>query len=154
MCYSENMLSENDQMLDSTRKQALYLWAGLCLSMTLFYVQSQIVFVKTEPLPSSRLEWIISILGVITFILGWVFFKNYIAIRKNRILKMPLRDRKQSLLIAIVLQYVLFETLGLYGVLLSVWTQSGLKALPFIAFAYLGFYRSFPKKDLFAPFFK
>ena len=76
------------------------------------------------------------------------------ALRKNRILKMPLRDRKQSILIALVLQYVLFETLGLYGVLLSVWTQSGLKAIPFLLFAYFGFYRSFPRRDKFAEFFR
>lgn len=75
------------------------------------------------------------------------------AIRKNRLLKMPFKDRKQSLLIALVLQYILFETLGLYGVLLSVWTQSGLKAVPFMLFAYIGFYLSFPRKNLFKPYF-
>ncbi len=148
------MTPENEQMLESTRKQALYLWAGLCLSMTLFYVQSQIVFVNRSPLPSSNLEWIVSVLGVITFVLGLLFFKNYMALRKNRILKMPLKDRKQSVLIAMVLQFILFETLGLYGVLLSVWTQSGLKALPFLIFAYFGFFKSFPRKKRIVPYFQ
>ncbi len=148
------MQKENQDMLKSTRKQALYLWVGLGLSMSLFYVQSQIVFVKSEPLPSSSLEWVVSILGLLTFTLGMLFFKNYMALRKNRILKMPLKDRKQSVLIALVLQYVLFETLGLYGVLLSVWTQSGLKALPFLLFAYIGFLASFPKQKTFEPFFR
>jgi F0F1-type ATP synthase membrane subunit c/vacuolar-type H+-ATPase subunit K len=147
------MDSENKQFLESTRKQALYLWAGLCLSMTLFYVQSQIVFIKRSPLPSSRLEWMISFLGLITFVLGLLFFKNYMALRKSRILKMPLRDRKQSVLIALVLQFILFETLGLYGVLLSVWTQSSLKAIPFLLFAYIGFYWSFPRRALLSDFF-
>lgn len=138
----------------STRKQALYLWAGLCLSMTLFFVQSQIVFVKQDPLPSSQLEWIISVLGVITFLLGLFFFKNYMALRKSRILKMPLKDRKQSVLIAFVFQFILFETLGLYGVLLSVWSQNTLKALPFLLFAYFGFYWSFPRTESLRPYFR
>ncbi len=121
--------------------------------MTLFYVQSQLVFVKRDPLPSSRLEWMVTVLGVITFIFGFVFFKNYMALRKKRILRMPLKDRKQSVLIALVFQFVLFETLGLYGVLLSVWTQSTLKGIPFLLFAYFGFYVAFPRKTKLAPFF-
>jgi len=148
------MSSESEEYLNGARKQALYLWSGLCLTMTLFFVQSQLVFVKRDPLPSSQLEWIISVLGVVTFLLGFFFFKNYMALRKSRILKMPFKDRKQSLLIALVLQYVLFESLGLYGVLLSVWTQSTLKAVPFLVFAYIGFYSAFPKRKLFEPYFK
>lgn len=147
------MEAEDQNYLISTRKQALYLWAGLGLSMTLFFVQAQVVFVKREPLPSSKVEWALTGLGVATFLMGYFFFKNYMAIRKNRILKMPYKDRKQSILIAFVLQFILFETLGMYGVLLSVFTQSTLKAIPFMFFAYLGFYLSFPKKDKIEPFF-
>jgi F0F1-type ATP synthase membrane subunit c/vacuolar-type H+-ATPase subunit K len=138
----------------STQKQALYLWAGLSLALTLFFVQSQLVFVRTEPLPSSSLEWVFSGMGVATFLLGLVFFKNYLALRKKALLRMPFKDRKQSILIAFVLQFVLFETLGLYGVLLSVLTQSTMKAIPFLLFAYLGFYLSFPKEKKVAPFFE
>jgi predicted transporter len=148
------MDQESEEFVNSTCKQALYLWAGLCLSMTLFYVQSQIVFVKRDPLPSSQLEWVMTLLGILTFTMGLLFFRNYMALRQNRIMRMPYKDRKQSLLIAMVLQFVLFETLGLYGVLLSVWTQNHLKALPFLFFAYVGFYLSFPKKDKIRVFFR
>ena len=147
------MDQENIEMLKSTRRQALYLWSGLSLSMTLFFVQSQVVFVRREPMPSSRLEWVFTALGAVTFLLGFFFFKNYTKLRKKRFLKMPLKDRKQSLLIAFVLQFVLFETLGMYGVLLSVWTQSTLKAVPFLFFAYIGFFIAFPKLGKIEPFF-
>ena len=147
------MASETQSTLIGTQKQALYLWSGLSLALTLFFVQSQIVFVKADPLPSSKLEWVFSGLGLITFLIGVLFYKNYLALRKRALLRMPLKDRKQSVLIAFVLQCILFETLGLYGVLLSVLTQNTWKALPFILFAYIGFYLAFPKKEKFTTFF-
>lgn len=148
------MNSEKDETIKSTRKQALYLWAGLSLSLSLFYVQSQVVFIKSEPVPSSQLEWVFSVLGVVTFLFGFVFFKNYTALRQKKILKLPYPDRKQMILVAFVLQFILFETLGLYGVLLSVLTQNSLKAIPFLIFAYLGFALAFPRQEKVEQFFK
>lgn len=148
-------MEENDRdFMDSTRRTALYLWIGLSLSLTLFFVQSQMFFVKAKPLPSSQLEWIFSGLGILTFLFGFFFFKNYTALRREKIKRMPPAERKQSLLVAFVLQYIIFETLGLYGVLISVLTQNTLKALPFIVFAYIGFLISFPRRDKIGSFFK
>ena len=48
----------------------------------------------------------------------------------------------------------MFETLGLYGVLAGVFTQNGLKALPFLAAAYVGFFLRFPKRQQVEPFFQ
>ncbi len=144
---------ERHNIIHATQRQALYLWSGLSLALTLFFVQSQMFFVKADPLPSSSFEWYLIGLGVLTFLFGFLFFKNYTQLRKKRILRMPYNDRKQTLLVAFVFQYILFETLGLYGVLVSVLTQNTTKALPFILFAYLGFSLSFPKKSLIEPFF-
>lgn len=142
-----------DGIVKSTQRQAFYLWVGLSLSLTLFFVQSQLIFVKGDPLPTSRLEWVFIGLGVSTFLLGVFFFKNYMALRKKSLLKMPMKDRKQTLLIAFVFQFVLFETLGLYGVLLSVLTRNTLKAVPFVLFAYIGFFLARPKMEKITPFF-
>lgn len=139
--------------LSSTRRQALYLWAGLSLALTLFFVQSQMFFVKGSPLPSSQLEWVFAALGIVTFVMGYLFYRNYTALRKNRILRMPFKDRKQSLLVAFVFQFILFETLGLYGVLLSVFTKNTWKALPYIFFSYIGFYLAFPREAKIKEFF-
>lgn len=147
------MEHSQNEIIESTRRQALYLWVGLSLSLTLFFVQSQMFFVKANPLPTSKLEWIFTGLGLLTFLLGYFFFKYYTEIRKPRLLKMPFNDRKQSLLTAFVMQFVLFESLGLYGVLISVLTQNTLKAIPFMVFAYLGFFLAFPKKEKITPFF-
>ncbi len=64
------------------------------------------------------------------------------------------RDRKQTILIAFVLQFILFETLGLYGVLLSVLRQNTWKAIPFVVMAYVGFALAFPKKEKIEPYFR
>lgn len=145
--------SESVQVIEETRRQALYLWIGLSLSLTLFFVQSQRFFVKSDPLPTSGIEWVFTIMGVLTFLIGFVFFKNYTTLRKERISKMLNSEKKQTLLVGFVLQFVMFETLGLYGVLISVLTQSSLKAVPFVIFAYIGFLTAFPKKEKIAPFF-
>lgn len=150
----EPMNSESVKLINETRRQALYLWVGLNLSLTLFFVQSQMFFVTASPLPTSSLEWVFSGLGLITFVFGFVFFKNYTSLRRLRLMKMPFAERKQSLLVAFVLQFVLFETLGLYGVLISVLTQNTMKAIPYILFAYVGFILAFPKKEKIEPFFK
>lgn len=149
-------MSQDDAktFIHSTQKQALYLWGGLCLSLTLFYVQSQLVFVQSNPLPTSNLEWVLSLLGLVTFLMGHFFFNNYTRLRKDKFSRMSFAERKQGLLVAFVLQFVLFETLGLYGVLVSVLTQSSLKALPYVLCAYLGFCLSFPKKAKIKPFFQ
>ncbi|MCB0379103.1 MAG: hypothetical protein KDD33_11480 [Bdellovibrionales bacterium] len=136
-----------DDFVQSTKTQALYLWIGLCLALTLFFVQSQMFFVKTDPLPSQSLEWVFAFLGLVTFLFGYFFYRAYISLRRKQIMQLTLPDRKQSVLVAFVLQYVLFETLGLYGVLLSVLMQNTVKAIPFVLFAYLGFVLSFPKKE-------
>lgn len=148
------MDSEAQEFLEGTQKQAFYLWTGLSLSLTLFFAQSQIVFVKSEPLPSSGIEWVFSFVGLLTFLLGYFFFDQYTKLREKKIFKMPYAERKQTILVAFVLQFVLFETLGLYGVLLSVLTQNSMKAVPFLIFAYLGFVRRFPRKEVIAPFFR
>jgi len=141
-------------IVQSTRRSALYLWSGLSLALTLFFVQSQLVFVKREPLPTQQIEWMMVGLGVITFLFGLFFFQNYTKLRRTQLMKMPFAERKQTILVAFVFQFVLFETLGLYGVLISVLTQSTEKAVPFILFAYLGFYLSFPRKEKIEAFFK
>ena len=146
--------SKKEDFVWSTRRQALYLWVGLNLSLTLFFVQSQMFFVKANPLPTSQLEWVFTGLGLITFLLGFLFFKNYMALRKKQVLLMPEKDRKQTILIAFVLQFILFETLGLYGVLLSVLRQNTWKAIPFVVAAYVGFALAFPKKEKIEPYFK
>lgn len=146
--------SDPSAIIQSTRRSALYLWSGLSLALTLFFVQSQLVFVKREPLPTQQIEWMMVGLGVVTFLFGLVFFKNYTRLRRTQLMKMPFAERKQTLLVAFVFQFVLFETLGLYGVLISVLTQSTEKAVPFILFAYLGFYLSFPRKKKIEIFFK
>jgi branched-subunit amino acid transport protein len=148
------MRQESKEIILSTYRQALYLWVGLSLSLTLFFVQSQIVFIKASPLPTSKLEWIILVIGIVTFIFGLLFFKNYLSLRRNKILKMPFSERKQNILMAYVLQFILFETLGLYGVLISVLSQNTLKAVPFVVFAYLGFVLAFPKKEKINPYFQ
>jgi FtsH-binding integral membrane protein len=147
-------VEDNRTYLQKTRKVAIYLWSGLSLALTLFFVQSQIVFVTTDPLPSQKAEWGLVGLGILTFLFGFFFFKNYTSLRRDQLLRMPLEQRKQSLLVAFVLQFILFESLGLYGVLLSVLTQSSEKALPFIVFAYLGFFFAFPRQAKLEPFFK
>ena len=141
------------ETFESTQRQAFFLWIGLSLALTLFFVQSQMVFVKGEPLPTSRLEWVFIFLGLVTFLLGYFFFRNYTALRKKSLLKMPMKDRKQSLLVAYVFQFVLFETLGLYGVLLSVLTRNTTKAIPFVVFAYIGFYFARPTREKIKEFF-
>lgn len=148
------MDSENEKFQQSTQRQALYLWSGLLLSMTLFFAGTQVAFIRGEPLPSSQLEWILATLGGVTFVMGLVFYKNYLALRKNRILTMALNDRKQSLLIVFVLQFILFESLGMLGILVAGLTQSTLKGVPYLLFAYVGFYFAFPKKDKITPYFK
>lgn len=148
------MSEERESFIANTKRQATYLWTGLSLSMTLFFVQGQIVFVKGKPLPSSNLEYVISALGAVTFLIGFFFFKNYMALQKKRLAKMPFKERKQSILVAMVLQFVLFETLGLYGVLLSVLTQNTWKAVPFLLFSYFGFLSAFPKRSLIEPYFQ
>ena len=154
MRSSLSEVEENDKKLaQDTQRIAMFLWLGLIFAMTLFYVQSQIVFVKGSPLPSNPLEWVLVFLGALTFLFGFYFFKNYTRVRSKEIRSARPKDRKQSLLIAFVFQFVLFETLGLYGVLISVLTQNSLKALPFIAAAYIGFFLSFPKKRIIDPFF-
>ncbi len=147
------MEMDQESAIKTTLRQALYLWSGLSLALTLFFVQSQMFFVKTSPLPSSDLEWYFIGLGIITFLFGFLFFKNYTKLREKKILRMPYPDRKQTLLNAYVFQFLLFETLGLYGVLVSVLTQNTLKAIPFIVFSYLGFVLSFPKKKQIEPYF-
>lgn len=139
---------------EGTRRQALYLWIGLSLSLTLFFVQSQMFYVSANPLPSSKLEWVFTILGLFTFLLGHFFFKNYMALRKPQLVKASEKDKKQTILIAFVMQFVLFETLGLYGVVLSVLRQNTLKAVPFILFAYIGFAFAFPKREKIKPYFE
>lgn len=147
------MAKDPSSIIQSTKKQALYLWVGLNLSLTLFFVQSQMFFVKGNPLPSTQLEWIFIIMGLLTFIFAYLFYSFYTKARKNQIRQMPEAQRKQSLLVAFVLQFILFETLGLYGVLLSVLTQNTWKAIPFVVAAYIGFVLSFPRVAKIRPFF-
>ena len=148
------MEKTGDQIIGETHRQALYLWAGLCLALTLFFVQSQIVFVKGEPAPTAQTEWVFSGVGIVTFLMGLLFFRNYTGLRRLQWLKMPFAQRKQNLLVAYVIQFILFETLGLYGVLLSVLSKNTWKAVPFMVFAYLGFILSFPKKSQLDLFFR
>ncbi len=148
------MDSEKQDFVMSTQRQALYLWVGLGLAMTLFFAGTQVAFIKSKPLPTSNLEWFFTAIGLITFLLGLGFYKNYLALRKNRILKMPFADRKQSLLIVFVIQFVLFESLGMLGILVSGLTQSTLKGVPFLIFAYLGLYIAYPKKEKIEPYFR
>lgn len=148
------MDKERQTFIDGTRRQALYLWIGLSLTLTLFFVQSQRFFVKGKPLPTEGIEWTFTAIGCVTFIFGLVFFKNYTKLRRKQIEKIPFSDRKQIILTAYVIQFVMFETLGLYGVLLSVLTQNTMKAVPFVAFAYLGFLISFPKVQQIKPFYR
>lgn len=146
--------SEASRHLESTRRSALYLWAGLSLALTLFFVQSQVVFIKGEALPTQRIEWALVLLGLVTFLFGFMFFRNYTRVRRQALLTMSWPERRQTLLVAYVLQFILFESLGLYGVLLSVLTQNTEKAVPFILFAYLGFYLAFPRRKQLEPFFQ
>ncbi len=151
--FMEKNKERSDEIIKGTWKQALYLWTGLNLALTLFFIQSQMFFVRSRPLPHSRLEWFFSGLGFITFLFGLLFFKYYTKLRTKRFLMMSFEERKQSLLVVFVVQFILFETLGLYGVLVSVLTQSTLKSLPFIVLAYLGFVLSFPRKKKIRTFF-
>lgn len=152
--YILSMDKDAQEFLDGTHRQALYLWVGLSLSLTLFFVQSQMFFVKASPLPSSHLEWYFIGLGIITFVFGILFFQNYLRLRLQQLKRSPFNQRKQTILVAYVIQFVLFETLGLYGVLISVLTQNTWKAVPFIVFGYLGFGLSFPRKKKIEGFFK
>ena len=95
-----------------------------------------------------------SFMGLVTFLFGYFFFDKYLGLRKKALLRMPFNDRKQTLLMAFVLQFVLFETLGLYGVLISVFTQNTWKALPYVVCAYLGFFMSWPSEKKIHPFFE
>ena len=154
-CYTDRMAQEKlpQEVLLSTRRSALYLWVGLVLAMTLFYVQSQTVFIHSSPVAFVAFEWTLVILGFLTFLFGYYFFDKYVEIRKKALLQAQFKDRKQTLLMAFVYQYILFETLGLYGVVISVFTQTPGKALPFVLCSYLGFLMAFPRKRKLAPFF-
>ena len=142
-----------EETLQSTKKPALYIWVGLLLAMTLFYVQSQTVFIHSSPVSFSTFEWVLVALGIATFLFGYFFFDKYTGPRKKALLQADLKDRKQSLLMGFVYQFILFETLGLYGVVISVFTQTPAKALPFMVCAFLGFFISFPKQKKLKPFF-
>ena len=147
------MEGKNEKIIRETWRKALYLWSGLSLCLTLFFVQSQMFFIRSKPLPYSRLEWVFSVLGVMTFFFGLTFFKFFTKLRIKKFRLMTAVEVQQSLLFVFVLQFILFETLGLYGILLSVLSQNGLRSLPFIVFAYLGFILAFPKKKKIEPFF-
>lgn len=144
---------QREALFQSTCRQATYLWVGLLLAMTLFYAQSQIVFIKEGPNGASPFEWPLIFLGALTFWVGLYFFKNYTKVRARALGKAEYGDRKQTLLVAFVFQFILFETLGLYGVILSVLTQNSWKALPFVFASYLGFLVAFPRRKVIAPFF-
>ena len=146
-------VENGEEIVRSTWRQALYLWVGLSLALTLFFVQSQMFFINSKPAPSSKIEWFFWGLGFVTFLFGLLFFQYYTRFRKKRLDWMPPEERKQTLLVTFVIQFVLFETLGLYGVLVSVLTQNATKSLPFIVFAYLGFILVFPRKEKIKVFF-
>ena len=146
-------VENEEEIVRSTWRQALYLWVGLSLALTLFFVQSQMFFINSKPAPNSKIEWLFWGLGLVTFLFGLLFFKYYTRFRKKRLDWMPPEERKQTLLVTFVIQFVLFETLGLYGVLVSVLTQNAIKSLPFIVFAYLGFILVFPRKEKIKVFF-
>ncbi len=153
LLFMEESDKKNRNIIQSTWRQALYLWVGLNLSLTLFFIQSQVFFMNSGPFPHFRLEWIFSVLGFTTFLFGLLFFKYFTTLRMKKLRMMTPEERKQSLLVAFVVQFVLFETLGLYGVLLSVITQNPMKSLPFIISAYLGFIVTFPGKGKIRVFF-
>jgi len=144
-------MEDISELVIRTKKSALYVWMGLLLAMTLFYVQSQIVFIHGSPRRAPTMTVALGILGVLTFLLASAFFDRYSLSKKEDWKRLKLEDRRPEILMGFVFQWILFETLGLYGVLLSVFTQDKVWAVPFIALAYIGFWRSFPKESKITP---
>ena len=67
-----------------THRMALYMWFGLLLAMTLFFVQGQLVFITEEPRPSSKMEWMLVGLGLITFYFWSALFSQLYRCAKKR----------------------------------------------------------------------
>lgn len=147
-------LNSSGNFVDMTKRRALYLWLGFLLAMTLFYVQSQVVFVHGPPRPVYTAAVVLSLVGLLTYGFARLFFKYYTKNKREEWRRLQSKDRLQQILVAFVLQWVLLETLGLYGVLLSVFGQNEVLALPFMGAAYYGFWKSFPRKEQISPFFR
>ena len=84
--------------MNSVHKQAVYLWCGLTLALSLFFVNTQIFIRPLKPLPMDQLEWIFALLGLITFTFGVLFFKGYMALNKASWKKMNPTQRGQGIL--------------------------------------------------------
>jgi len=146
-------MSDFSKKVVETQKSAVYVWLGLLLAMTLFYVQSQLVFVHGPARQATVMTVVLFVLGGITYLLASAFFDRYALLKWEDWRRLNGSDRKQQILVGFVFQWILFETLGLYGVLLSVFRQDKVWALPFLVLAYIGFLRSFPRKHKLTPFF-
>jgi len=70
-------MSDFSKKVVETQKSAVYVWLGLLLAMTLFYVQSQLVFVHGPARQATVMTVVLFVLGGITYLLASAFFDRY-----------------------------------------------------------------------------
>lgn len=128
---------------------ARYIWVGICLSLALFFSQSWKMAGGFSPIKLQPSKDIIFVsLGLISFFYGKFFFNKYLELKERNFLKKATEKEKTNLvLLSFTIQFLIFETVGILGIILSLFTINAVKSIPFVLLSYFGLWQAFPKKN-------
>lgn len=131
-----------------------WIWIGLFSQTTLFAFYGLNFFISETFATSAVLPIVIfASMALFTFFYGVHFFKNYTQLRFKKIMDLPEKNRREALLLAVVIQLLLVQFVCILGIFLSVFQQQGYFVYPFFAVFVLGMWKCYPQSQWFDQFF-
>lgn len=141
--------------MNKTLRTARYIWIGIGLSLALFFAQIwKMLGGELAWNPNPTVDSIFVFISAIVFAYAFFFLNGYLKLRKAEILRGTNTDKYSVLLLAYVIQFLLFETVGIFGLLLSIFSHSAVKSIPFVIASYVGLIIFFPKQDHIKNFYR
>jgi hypothetical protein len=145
----------NNKVVKSLLKTARWIHAGIFIQASLFALWGLSYFINpTENAP--LVMWpalVFSILGLGSFAYGLRFFQNYTTLKKNEILAMEVKKRRESLLLVTVIHFLMIEFVCVLGIILAIFLQRPSAVYPFYVAFIGGMALSIPRDTWFSSFF-
>lgn len=138
----------------SLTRSGRFVWAGIFIQSVLFSFYGLHYFLSNT-LATHRIWPVIvfSLLAVFTFFYATHFFSKYTQLRFQKIISLPEKNRKESLMLALVIQFLLVQFICILGILLSVFQQHFLYVYPFFVAFCIGMWKSWPQQKWFEKFY-
>lgn len=147
-------MPNDSRLITTTLKTSRIIFVGIATQATLFAFWGRQFFLM-DGTPSTGgigIYFIFGGMAVLSFAYGIRFFQNYTKVKRDSLLKMVPKRRKETLLLISAIHHLLLEFVAIVGIMLALFVQNTNVIYPFFALFAIGMGFSFPKKTWFEGF--